>query len=287
MINRPTTIGAGLIVLGIGLLLIGQQTLVVPGSTRLAATIHNTLHVPWSAVVTFLLWRLTGRWHHAVFIALSIGLISEGIQLFTGRSASLADVFSDVLGIFLATALFALYRSSCWRTRLLPVMGALMITGFTLWPIVMVYTSQNWLMAHTPVLFDASDLRGYYLADITAKSRWVRGTPPGLRITVTDRKWSGLHLRELPGSDHALEYLVLNLTVEGDAPLQLGTSVSYWETPERGWLDHWLEPGSQELVIPVKALDGRYPFRYGLDLYLYGYAEQAGRSFILHRVYLR
>jgi len=125
------------------------------------------------------------------------------------------------------------------------------------------------------------------MADITADYQHVAGPPPAVRITLTDQQWSGLHLRDLPGSQHSFEHLVLSLTVEGDVPLRLGTSMRYWETPEPGWKDHWLQPGPQELVIPVKELDGRYPFRYGLDLYIYGYAEQVGRSFLLHRVYLR
>lgn len=285
--SRPTKIQTGFIILGVVLLLIGQQTLTVPGSSRLSSTIHNAMHVPWSAVVTLLLWRLTGRWNYAILIALSIGLGSEAVQFFTSRSASLTDVLADVLGISLATALHALYRSRHWQKRLLPVAGALLITGYTLWPIMMVYVSQNWLMEHEPILLDASDLRGYYLADITADYQHVAGPPPAVRITVTDQQWSGLHLRDLPGSQHLFEHLVLVLTVEGDAPLRLGTSMRYWETPEPGWKDSWLQPGQQELVIPVKELDGRYPFRYGLDLYIYGYAEQAGRSFLLHRVYLR
>ena len=66
------------------------------------------MHVPWSAFVTFLLWRLTGQWHYAVIIALAIGIGSEGAQFFTGRTASLTDVLSDVLGISLATAVYSL-----------------------------------------------------------------------------------------------------------------------------------------------------------------------------------
>ncbi len=276
-----------LIALAIGLLLIAQQTLIVPGQSRLASTVHNAMHVPWSAIVTFLLWRLTGRWHYAVIIALVIGLGSEATQLFTSRTASLSDVLSDVLGITLATTIYALYRPWLWRTKLLALVGTLVITGYTLWPIVMVTVSSNWLMQHRPVMFDATDLRGYYLAEITAESQRISDKPAGLRITITDQPWSGLHLRDLPGPEVVLQHLVLDLTVEGDAPLRLGTSMLYWETPKPGWKDHWLDPGHQELVIPVEKLDGRYPFRYGLDLYIYGYGQQAGRSFILHRVTLR
>ena len=285
--TQPAAKQTAWLILAIGLLLIGQQTLTVPGNTLLGSTIHNAMHVPWSAFVTFLLWRLTGQWHYAVIIALAIGIGSEGAQFFTGRTASLTDVWSDVLGISLATAVYTLYRSSLWRTRLLACAAIMMVTAYTLWPIVMVYMSRSWLMQHVPVIFDASDLRGYYLAEITADYQRVNGASSGLRISLTDKPWSGVHLRELPGPEIVLQHLVLDLTVEGDAPLRLGTSMLYWETPEPGWFDHQLQPGHQELVIPVEKLDGRYPFRYGLDLYIYGYGEQAGRSFILHRVYLR
>lgn len=142
-------------------------------------------------------------------------------------------------------------------------------------------------MEHVPVMFDASDLRGYYLAEITADYQPVDGDLSGARISLTDKPWSGVHLRNLPGPEAMLQHPVLDLTVEGETPLRLGTSMRYWETPEPGRMDQWLEPGHQEIVIPVEKLDGRYPFRYGLDLYLYGYGEQAGRSFLLHRVYLR
>jgi hypothetical protein len=275
------------IVLAIALLLIGQQTLNVPGNTILAFTIHNAMHVPWSAVVTFLLWRLTGRWHYAVLIALVIGISSEGAQFLTGRTASLTDIWSDVLGISLATAAYAMYRWRLWRMKLLACAAALIITGHTLWPIVMVELSQNWLTQHVPILFDATERRGYFLAEFTADYQYVDGPSPGLRISLTDQQWSGVHLSQLPGPEVMFPYLVLDLTVEGEAPLRLGTSMHYWETAEPGWLDHRLNPGHQELVIPVEKLDGRYPFRYGLDLYIYGYGEQAGRSFILHRVNLR
>ncbi len=285
--HRPIARHTAWIALAIGLLLIGQQTLIVPGDSRLASTIHNAMHVPWSAVVTFLLWRLTGRWNYAVLIALTIGLGSEAAQLITSRTASLTDVLSDLLGISLATAIHALYRSRRWQTKLLAVAVAVVITGYTLWPIVMVYMSRNWLMQHVPVMLEASDLRGNYLAEFTADFQRIDGPLPGLRISLTDQQWSGVHLRELPGPEVLLQHLVLDLTVEGNSSLRLGTSMRYWETPEPGWQDHWLDPGHQELIIPVENLDGRYPYRYGLDLYIYGYGEQAGRSFILHRVYLR
>ena len=284
---QPIVRHTALIALAIGLLLLAQQTLIVPGHSRLASTIHNAMHVPWSAIITFLLWRLTGRWHFAVLLALAIGLGSEAAQLFTSRTASLSDVLSDVLGVSLATVIYVMYRPKPWRTKLLAVAGTLIITGYTLWPVLMVYLSRNWLMQHVPVMFDASDVRGYYLAEVTAESRHTSEKPAGLRLTITDRQWSGLHLRDLPGSEVTHAFLVVDLTVEGDTPIRLGTSMLYWETPEPGWKDHWLDPGHQELVIPVEKLDGRYPFRYGLDLYIYGYGEQAGRSFILHKVYLR
>ncbi len=276
-----------LIALAIGLLLIGQQTLIMPGNSRLGATVHDAMHVPWSAVITFLLWRLTDRWKYAVFIATLIGLATEGAQLFTGRNASLTDLTSDALGIALATALYALYRLKGWQPRLLAILAVLTITAHTVWPIAMVYASRNWLIKNDPVLFDASDLRGYFLADVTADSEYMDGTPPGLRMTITDRQWSGLHLRNLPKRKVARKQLILELTVEGQSPLRLGTNVYYWKTTEPGWKDHWLKPGYQKLVIPVKELDGRYQFRAGGHLYFYGYQEQAGRSFILHRVYLR
>jgi hypothetical protein len=285
--TQPIAKQTAWITLAIGLLLIGQQILIVPGNSLLASTIHNAMHVPWSAAITFLLWRLTGRWHYAVLIALAIGLGSEGTQILTGRTASLTDVLSDALGISLATAVYAMYRSRLRRTKLLACTAVVIVTAYTLWPIVMVHLSRNWLMQHVPVMFDASDLRGYYLAEITADYERVGGSSPGLRISLTEKPWSGVHLRELPRPETMLQHLVLDLTVEGDAPLRLGTSMLYWETPEPGWMDHRLDPGHQELVIPVEKLDGRYPFRYGLDLYIYGYGEQAGRSFILHRVHLR
>ena len=290
--GRGSVLSTGFVLIIITALLVGQQTLIVPGESHLSAAIHNAMHVPWSAVLTLLLRRFTRSWWRAIPIAMLIFVGSEALQLVTGRTASFTDVVSDILGMLLALAVFTYFRTRIRSIAVACAAAATLIVGYAAWPIGMVMASHLWLMQNAPVLFDASLKRGHFLADFTGIVESAETRPPGLRITLAPRRWSGMHLREMPGRLANQHHLVLDLIVEGRTPLRLATSVRYagFDKPvSRSFL---LEPGPQLLRIPLGSLAMRepgntIPFESSTELYIYGSGNQAGRSFILHRVYLQ
>lgn len=271
------------LILFAGLLLLGQQTLKIPGDTRLAATIHNAMHVPWSMVLSLIVWKLTGSWRRTVVIIPLIGLGSEALQHLSGRTASLFDLYSDLLGLALAGCVYALFVRSSRHTIWLPVLGILCIGLWTARPIAMVFASESWLYARSPLLFDGTDPRGFYLADFTAEFDYNMFSGESLRLTLTDAQWSGVHLRIFPGVSEGPAYLRLDITVDGEQPLALGLSARYWRDDEPVWKDYVFPPGYSEQLIPVEDIEADRWLPAIQDLYLYGYREDAGRSFRLHR----
>lgn len=272
------------LILFAGLLLLGQQTLRIPGDTRLAATVHNAMHVPWSMVLSFIIWKLTGSWRRTVVVIPLIGIASEGLQQLSGRTASLFDLYSDLLGLALAGCIYGLFVRSSRRTIWLPILGIVCIVLWTVRPIAMVYTSEAWLYARSPLLFDGSDPRGFYLADFTADFQHNVFGEDAVRIILTPAPWSGVHLRAFPGRRDKPSHLRLCLTVQGDKPLKLGLSARYWRKPAPVWKEYFFEPGYSERLIPIRDITANHWFPSIQDLYLYGYGADAGRSFLLHRV---
>ena len=265
------------------LLLLGQQTLRIPGDSRLAATIHDAMHVPWSMVLSLIVWKLTGRWRHAVLIMPLIGIGSELLQELGGRTASASDLFSDMLGLGLAGCLYALVVPGSRRTIWLPVLGILCISLYTLRPIVMVWISEDWLWARASVLFDGADPRGFYLADFTAETDYNMFSDQGIRMILTDQPWSGVHLRVFPGVRTLPEFLRLEITVNDTLPLTLGLSARYWRNDTPVWTDFHAQPGYSTVLIPTRDISRDRWLPAIQDLYLYGYSADAGRSFHLHR----
>ncbi len=183
------------LVLLAALLLLGQQTLKIPGDTRLSAALHNAMRVPWAMVLSFIVWKLSGSWLRTFLIIPVIGLISEGLQHLSGRSPSLFDIFSDLLGLGLAGCLYALFVQRSRSTIWLPVLGILYISLWTTRPIAMVFASESWLYARAPLLFDGKDPRGFYLAEFTAEMDYNMFSAESVRLTLMDDQWSGVHIK--------------------------------------------------------------------------------------------
>jgi hypothetical protein len=281
--NPPVRWGSiGLLFLA-GLLLLGQQTLVFPGTSRLSEAIHNAMHVPWMMVMTFIVRVLTGRWLLTVPIIALIAVGSEFLQLLSGRTLSLFDLFSDFLGLSLAICLYALFVRHSRFTVWLPVLGMVCITLWTLRPIAMVFLSESWMEARGTLLYDGSDPRGFYFANFTAEAQFNMFSNESLKLTLTDAPWSGVHFGAFPGVGDSPDFLRISLTIDGDTPLTLGLSARYWRDEDPVWRDYVIPPGHSELMIPRADIEADRWLPSIQDLYLYGYRADAGRRFQVHQ----
>lgn len=215
------------LLLAAALLLLAQLTLIFPGTSRFSEVVHNALHVPWVAVLTLVIWRLSGSWLLTVLVTLLIAVGSEVLQQLTGRTPSLMDLFNNFLGLSLAACVHALFVRASRVPFWLSILGLLFIVGWTLRPTVMVFLSENWMAARGDLLYDGTDPRGFYLANFDAETGFNRFSNESLTLTLTDAPWSGVHFRSFPGAEDEPDYLRISLTVEGNAPLRLGVSAWY------------------------------------------------------------
>jgi hypothetical protein len=242
------------------------------------------MHVPWATALSCIVWKLTGSWRRTVMIIPLIGIGSEALQHLSGRTASLSDLYSDLLGLALAGCIYALFVRASSRTLWLPVLGILCIGLWTVRPMAMVMASESWMYVRAPLLFDGTDPRGFYLADFTADSKYNVFSGEPVRLTLTNAPWSGVHLRIFPGADDRPAFLRIDLDVDGDEPLTLGLSARYRYKNSPAWKDYRFEPGYSERLIPLEDIRGDRLLPRLSDLYLYGYGADAGRSFLLHKV---
>src|SRR5690606_7680685 len=118
----------GIALLAIGILLCLVVFAPVPGDTRWIKTLHNSAHAPIFGCVALLslviirarprlaTWRPAKQYAVALMVALSLGLLTELLQLPTGRDASLQDALNDVIG---AVALLGIFAAFDEQVRLL------------------------------------------------------------------------------------------------------------------------------------------------------------------------
>lgn len=88
------------------LLLASLPAKIIPGEpSPFKQMLHNSLHIPAYAVLTFLIWKSLGDRHlwGAAIAAFAYGLFNECVQMFVpGRTASWGDVARNALGCLIA-----------------------------------------------------------------------------------------------------------------------------------------------------------------------------------------
>ena len=261
------------------ILLIAQQFLAVPGDTLFDRNLHNAFHFPWFFTVTMLLRLVFGAWLPAMLAALSLALVTEGVQLFTSREASAGDLARNAAGALAAWCVWIGVTARRWPFVLTAVgLGAMAFA-----PVAYAVVSKRYVHDQFPVLLKTEDARGRAYARATTE--WS-ASADGIRITIDDSSWPGLHLTE-PVRDWS-GCATLNVELSLDDGPAVDLFVGLLLKPGDGITNFSLqrvEPGHGHVRVALAELlpsEGA-PVH---DVFIYTTGTYTGRSLTFHRVWL-
>ncbi len=275
-------------------LLFAQQQFRLPAMGLFGNALNNTLHVPWFALVTLLLWRLIGPKPALVLaVAFVIAGLSELVQMTTERQPSWYDWFLDLIAASCTVGALSVSGVGRLGHRLLIAGWLLLALGAALAQPLWVASGRFYQASIWPALVDTSDARGSIYAVpntetslINSETQWPGGPARALRVQLTDRPWPGIHLKTLRRSWRDFDELVVDVFVEppGIQRFFVASRV-VGSGGTAAWREFGLAPGPHRLVIPVHQLapDG---IRVS-DVLIYGHQDQVGGAFLLGRAFLR
>ena len=273
--------GAFVFGLAVGLLLIAQQFLEVPGDSLLARSVHNMLHFPWFFLLTWLLHRWLSSWTWVMVIALPLALGTEILQMFTSREASSGDLVRNLMGLIAAYLTIEAFSER--RRRLLYLTMVLGLTMIAASPVAFAIASERFARNQFPVLLDMTDARGHAFARPTAPAEVHEG---GIELTINDSSWPGLHISEPVSNWENCETLKAEVTLDAGPPIDLFTGLLL--KPGDGITNftvHPLRVGTQTISVPLDALLPT-PHSPVYDVFLYTTGEYKGRRVTFHKVWL-
>ena len=271
----------------------------------------DSLHVPvfgLIAVGIFVLWRPGDPWAGRALVALgaacTLGLLSEIAQIATSRDASVKDFVVDCLGaagsLGLAIALTPRRGLSLARRALAAILG-LILLGWALAPLAHVSAAYLERNARFPVIFDADNTFGRKLMRLqNARYRVVPAAgnrQVHAEVTFLDAPWPGVAFHDLAPDWASYESLVVDLAVDGRAPLRINLRVhdqahrQNQRFGDRFNRNYDLPPGRHELEIKLGDIR-RAPQSREMDmtaiaeLIIFGSESDAGRSFRLYGIRL-
>ena len=269
----------------------------------------ESLHVPVFGIVALSLFVATGsrrdwgplqRAAVALAVAIALAVLSEGAQISGPRDASIEDLVSDWLGAG-AALLFALALSR--RHPFLPAtrvgftLAGLASCLIALWPLISVsaaYLERN-LQQPMLISFDHHFGKTFRRAQHTTldlRHDPTTGKTTGI-ITLEEGAWPGLIFHDVWPDWRDYSTLVVELGLEGDAPLEINIRVhdhvhKLGDQPynDRFNLSYELQPGRHTLRIPLEQIHNA-PKGRRMDLsqiegiVVFCSSEHAGRQFQL------
>jgi hypothetical protein len=222
----------------IAILLVAVVFAPAPGTTRWMRTLHNSAHAPIFGCVALLVLialRNHPRWVAltvsrqyliAIGTAMVLGVATEVAQLFTGRDASFADAFHDVLGAAASLAVFAVFDS-----RLRAVPGSKVIRAVSIVIAVALLAAIAAPAARAAMKYQRRDQQFPVLADfsryydryfilqrwaelfpVQLPSQWaVRSDERAMRVRFLQGAYPGIEFIEPPPDWSSYRALVLDL----------------------------------------------------------------------------
>lgn len=225
-----------LALLGIGILLWAVVFAPAPGATRWIRTLHNSAHAPIFGCVALLAlvglrssarfasWRLAAQYGFTLLLALILGLLTELLQIPTGRDASVDDVLRDLVGAVAALGLFAVFDE---RVRLLPHARATrIVAGFVGIAAVTVAAAP---VTRAALKYQQRDARFPVLADFTERydRYFILQQSAEFSSALMPDPWArsagerAMHVRLLPGPYPGLDFIELRPDWSGYSTLAI------------------------------------------------------------------
>ena len=213
-------------------------------------------------------------WLHyatAFLICVAVGGATEIAQMFTHRSAALADVGLDARGAFGALALAAAFDWRIWQARPrlirpLCIALALLAALVVMLPLGRAVAAYQHRSRNFPALFVPSQpLDLYFLEHDRVPPQLAPGVGPdapqrALRVPLVERPYAGVTLAEPSPDWRGYAALVVDVTNPGSAPLEFNVRVDD-VTPSRRYEDRYngefpVAPGARRVIsIPLASIE--------------------------------
>ena len=254
---RPAVAAAGVIAL-IG----AQQLMTVGGSSLLAETVTNALHIPLFAAIAGLLamlglggWRLVGA-----VVALAAG--TEGLQVLTARNASLLDLGLDLLGalpVIGALALNRRFRHGPRQQWAVLWTAAVLVVLMTVAPVARVLLAYHERDRLFPALLVPGAWQLAPLLSTGSRMRLVEGAVTGhgamLELVWADERYPGLTLHEVVPDWQGFETLAVDVHLAEGPPLPLTAAVGHRGTEgTAAFQRRSVEPGARRVEYDLRRL---------------------------------
>ncbi|HEY0941733.1 MAG TPA: VanZ family protein [Steroidobacter sp.] len=210
--------------LAIGILLCAVVFAPVPGDTRWIRTLHNSAHAPIFGCVAllslvviraqprFATWRPAKQYAVALAVALSLGLLTELLQLPAGRDASLQDALNDVIGAVALLGLFAVFDE---QVRLLRHGRAVRAVAAVIGIVALAVAAAP--VTRAAIKYQQRDQRFPVLADFTERydryfilQQWAQFSPARMPSRWTSKAGErAMHVRLLDGPYPGMDFIEL------------------------------------------------------------------------------
>ena len=210
-----------------------------PAANLLQQSLFDALHVPLFGIIAIALffatphhWPTTWRLTTAMGTTISLGIISESVQIPAARDASLSDLIADTSGAagFLAIAMATRKVGLATSRRRISalIIGLILLVG-GLFPFIKVsaaYVVRNWQF---PVLvnFD-SPLMNTFVT--TQHSTLESGVSAEFgrsfhKVRLRSGYWPGLIVHDIRPDWHTYSALAIDLALDGPEPLDINIRV--------------------------------------------------------------
>ena len=236
----------------------------------------DRVHVLIFAGLTWLLHvigPLRGRPLGSAVAAAAIGVVSEVLQQFVGRSPLVSDFALDLLGIGLALT-WIQWRRGRGRAMLAAAAFLLVVLAYTMREAPTMFRAMVESRRNFPVLADfaSRDQLALWRKRSDEDCRLVSvGAPRGevLHVSTAGRNaWPGVNARRLPADWSGYSELVLEARLQSPAPdsLRLGVRLDDYESREdKQWASkgYWITHAWRTLRMPLADLQtdqGDRPF---------------------------
>ena len=282
-----------MVALVVGAILV-QQFAQLPGENQMLRSLSNWAHVTMFVAITFAVMRILGGRLVLVFcVVAALALLSEGVQLFTARQASLADLGRDLLGCAIALVCMRPgHRRLAYLGGLLTVLITLTVPGI----ILAAYVDQR---LQFPVLYEPARLLGRVLVSVqpspsthtvTVHHPWAEyARKPVLDVTWQSAPWPGVHLTEPLGDWR--NYSEFNLDVYNANHARQPITVAVRHAHGMGtarYVRNELLPGHNRVRIDLARLarDDRGEWQEITHVILHTSNRHAGKRVLFGRVWL-
>ncbi|GFE84586.1 hypothetical protein GCM10011487_65860 [Steroidobacter agaridevorans] len=208
----------------IGILLAAVVFAPVPGDTRWIRTLHNSAHAPIFGCVSLLTLfvvrgqprlaavGVVGQYALALAAAVILGILTELLQIPSGRDASLEDALHDVIGAVALLGIFAAFDS---RVRVSAHSGAVRLAAATIGIVALVVAVAP--VTRAAMKYQQRDARFPVLADFTERydryfilQQWAEFTPAKLPAPWASQAGeAAMHVELLDGAYPGLDFIEL------------------------------------------------------------------------------